>query len=151
MDCQTGKGPPPCIWTFVASVVCWCTYSILNDSLHHPYICECFCRKPYIYIYIYMSVCKCIAQDCAHLTQVLLRRPLCIGTQAAVRRTTLRSRPFIRYGRQRQFSVFLSLLLLHIIHVSCHIHHLAYCMYSHFPPIPSLLLLIYQIHKLLHD
>ena len=25
------------------------------------------------------------------------------------------------------FSVFLSLLLLHIIHVPCHIHHLAYC------------------------
>ena len=47
MDCQTGKGPPPCIWTFVASVVCWCTYSIFNDSLHHPYICECFCRKPF--------------------------------------------------------------------------------------------------------
>ena len=35
-------------------------------------------------------------------------------------------------------------------YVPCHIHHLAYCTYSHFPPIPSLLLLIYQIHKLLH-
>ena len=23
------------------------TYSIFNDSLHHPYICECFCRKPF--------------------------------------------------------------------------------------------------------
>ena len=32
----------------------------------------------YIYIYIYMSVCKCIVQDRAHLTQVLSRRPLCI-------------------------------------------------------------------------
>ena len=60
MDCQTGKGPPPCMWTFVASVVCWCTYSIFNDSLHHPYICECFCRKP-LYIYIlYMYVCMYI-------------------------------------------------------------------------------------------
>ena len=29
-----------------------------------------------IYIYIYMSVCKCIVQDRAHLTQVLSRRPL---------------------------------------------------------------------------
>ena len=37
MDCQTGKGPPPCIWTFVASVVCWCTYSIFNDSLIYIY------------------------------------------------------------------------------------------------------------------
>ena len=44
-----------------------------------------------------------------------------------------------------------SLLVLHIIHVPCHVHHLAYCMYSHFCPIPSLLLRIYQIHKLLHD
>ena len=41
--------------------------------------------------------------------------------------------------------------LLHITHVPCHIHQLAYCMYSHFPPIPSLLLLIYQIHNLRHD
>ena len=49
------------------------------------------------------------------------------------------------------YSIFLSLLLLIIIHVPCHIHYLAYCTYSHFPPIPSLLLLIYQIHKLLHD
>ena len=33
----------------------------------------------YLYIYnIYMSVCTCIAQDRAHLTQVLSRRPLCI-------------------------------------------------------------------------
>ena len=47
------------------------------------------------------------------------------------------------------FSVFLSLLLLHIIHVPCQIHHLAYCTYSHFPPIPSSLLLIYQIHNLM--
>ena len=31
-----------------------------------------------ICIYIYMSVCKCIVQDGAHLTQVLSRRPLCI-------------------------------------------------------------------------
>ena len=30
------------------------------------------------YLYIYMSVCTCIAQDRAHLTQVLSRRPLCI-------------------------------------------------------------------------
>ena len=41
------QGTPPCIWTFVASVVCWCMYSIFNDSLHHPYICGCFCRKPF--------------------------------------------------------------------------------------------------------
>ena len=33
-------------------------------------------RYLYIYIYIYMSVCKCIVQDRAHLTQVLSRRPL---------------------------------------------------------------------------
>ena len=44
-DVSRPTGPPPCIWTFVASVVCWCTYSIFNDSLHHPYICECFCRN----------------------------------------------------------------------------------------------------------
>ena len=31
-----------------------------------------------IYIYICLSVRKCIVQDCAHLTQVLSRRPLCI-------------------------------------------------------------------------
>ena len=30
-----------------------CTYSIFNDSLHHPYICECFCRKPFYSPYIY--------------------------------------------------------------------------------------------------
>ena len=32
----------------------------------------------YLYIYIYMSVCKCIVQERAHLTQVLSCRPLCI-------------------------------------------------------------------------
>ena len=69
VDCQTGKGPPPCIWTFVASVVCWCTYSIFNDSLHHPYICECFCRKPlYCEHYLnYLSCCNCtvgVKQKC---------------------------------------------------------------------------------------
>ena len=76
MDCQTGKGPPPCIWTFVASVVCWCTYSIFNDSLHHPYICECFCRKPfyspYIYIYIYISVTKWRSSGYLEFTKLLL-------------------------------------------------------------------------------
>ena len=25
-----------------------CTYLIFNDSLHHPHICEYFCRKPFI-------------------------------------------------------------------------------------------------------
>ena len=35
-------------------------------------------RYLYIYIYIYMSVCKCIVQERAHLTQVLSRQPLCI-------------------------------------------------------------------------
>ena len=35
--------------------------------------------------------------------------------------------------------------------LSCHVHHLAYCTYSHFCPIPSLLLRIYQFHKLLYD
>ena len=30
------------------------------------------------------------------------------------------------------------------------VHHLAYCTHSHVCPIPSLLLLIYQIHTLLH-
>ena len=29
------------------------------------------------------------------------------------------------------FGIFLSLLLLHIIHVPCHVHHLAYCKYIH--------------------
>ena len=57
----------------------------------------------YLYIYICLSA-TCIAQDRAHLTQVLSRRPLCIWNTAAVRSTTSRSRPFARYGRRRQFS-----------------------------------------------
>ena len=40
-------------------VQCWCTYSIFNDSLHHPYLCECFCRKPFyspcMHIHTYIS------------------------------------------------------------------------------------------------
>ena len=51
-----------------------------------------------IYILCYMSVCTCIAQDRVHIKPVLSRRPLCISTLAAVRSTTLRSRPFARYG-----------------------------------------------------
>ena len=54
-----------------------------------------------------MSVCTWIAQDRAHFTQVLSRWPLCIvfpGTLAAVRSTTLRTHPFVRYGLRCQFS-----------------------------------------------
>ena len=166
------------------------------------------------YLYIYMSVCKCIVQDRAHLTQVLSRRPLriwhtgccsalhfeespfrSVWTTAPVQLKTARTTtatsavrvqlpdigsagtttatwavhaqlPDRRSKRSlisqtaaigknawqlNDYSIFLSLLLLHIIHVPCHIHHLAYCTCSHFPPIPSLLLLIYQIHILLHN
>ena len=46
------------------------------------------------------------------------------------------------------FSIFLSLLLRRIIHVPCHIHHLAYRTYIHtFSPS---LLCYYSSHKLLH-
>ena len=50
----------------------------------------------------------CIAQDRAHLMQVLSHQPivhaLSFRILAAVWRTTLRSRPFNRYGRRCQFS-----------------------------------------------
>ena len=35
-----------------------------------------------------------------------------------------------------QLSIFLSLLLRHIMHVPCHVHHLAYCTYIHTFPYP---------------
>ena len=113
-------------------------------------------RYLYIYMYNYIYIYICLSASALCKTVHTLRKSYHVGrcafgTLAAVRRTTLRSRPFVRYGRRCQFSVFLTLSLLHVIHVPCHIHHLAYCTYSHFPPIPSLLLLIYQIHKLLHD
>ena len=86
----------------------------------------------YLYIYICLSasaLCKTV-----HTLRKSYHVGCCaFGTLAAVRRTTLRSRPFVRYGRRCQFSVFLTLSLLHAIHVPCHIHHLAYCTYSHFP------------------
>ena len=64
------------------------TVNVLNDIIIGER-CECSERSEannrvlleiprYLYIYIYMSVCTCIAQDRAHLTQVLSRRTLCI-------------------------------------------------------------------------
>ena len=60
----------------------------------------------YLYIYIYIYVCL---QRALHKTVDTLRKSYHVGhcafgTQAAVRSTTLRSRPFARYGRRRQFS-----------------------------------------------
>ena len=61
----------------------------------------------YLYIYnIYIYVCL---QRALHKTVHTLRKSYHVGhcafgTQAAVRSTTLRSRPFARYGRRRQFS-----------------------------------------------
>ena len=52
--------------------------------------------------------------------------------------------------RLNEFSIFLSLLLRHIIlHLPYASFSLLYYVYSHFSPIPSLLLLIFQVHKLL--
>ena len=58
------------------------------------------------YLYIYIYVCL---QRALHKTVHTLRKSYhvgrCVfGTLAAVRRTTLRSRPCVRYGRRRQFS-----------------------------------------------
>ena len=137
-----------------------------------------------------MSVCTCIAQDRVHalymqvLAGLLSSQPIvlwnsgCCSEHHFEESTTLRSRPFARYGRQfiwrqpgrrqlldkgsartitatwvvriqildtgiaaqarlrhrekndwqpNNFSIFLSLLLLHIIHVPLHIHNLTYC------------------------
>ena len=48
----------------------------------------------YLYIYIYMSVCTCIAQDRAHLTQVLSRRPLCIWNTGCCSEQYFEESPF---------------------------------------------------------
>ena len=65
-------------------------------------------RYLYIYIYIiYIYICLSASALCK--TVHTLRKSYHVGhcafgTLAAVRRTTLRSRPFVRYGRRRQFS-----------------------------------------------
>ena len=43
---------------------------------------------------IYMSVCTCIAQDRAHLTQVLSRRPLCIWNAGCCSEQQFEESPF---------------------------------------------------------
>ena len=71
----------------------------------HKYVC-----LHLQYNFFYMSVCACIAQDHAHLTQVLLRQPFCIWNTGCCsahhfeESTALKSRLFARYGQQRQFS-----------------------------------------------
>ena len=59
------------------------------------------------YVCIYMYIC--LSARALHKTVHTLRKSYHVGhcafgTQAAVRSTTLRSRPFARYGRRRQFS-----------------------------------------------
>ena len=59
----------------------------------------------YLYIYIYIYIC--LSARALHKTVHTLRKSYHVGhcafgTQAAVRSTTLRSRPFARYGRRRQ-------------------------------------------------
>ena len=60
----------------------------------------------YLYIYIYNL---CLSASALCKTVHTLRKSYHVGhcafgTQAAVRRTTKRSRPFVRNGRRRQFS-----------------------------------------------
>ena len=65
------------------------------------------CIYIYIHIYIYMSVCMCIAQDRAHLTQVLSCRPiLCIVLRntGCCSEHHFEESPLDRYGRRCQFS-----------------------------------------------
>ena len=59
----------------------------------------------YLHIYIYI----CLSARALHKTVDTLRKSYHVGhcafgILAAVRSTTLRSRPFARYGRRRQFS-----------------------------------------------
>ena len=61
----------------------------------------------YLYIYIYIYIC--LPARALHKTVDTLRKSYhvghcALGTLAAVRSTTLRSRPFARYGRRCQFS-----------------------------------------------
>ena len=62
----------------------------------------------YLYIYIlYIIICLSASALCktVHTLCKSYHVGRCaFGTLAAVRRTTLRSRPFVRYGRRRQFS-----------------------------------------------
>ena len=63
----------------------------------------------YLYIYVYIYTYICLSARVLHKTVHTLRKSYYVGhcaleTQAAVRSTTLRSRPFARYGRQCQFS-----------------------------------------------
>ena len=63
----------------------------------------------YLYIYIYNYIYICLSASALCKTVHTLRKSYhvgrCVfGTLAAVRRTTLRSRPGVRYGRRRQFS-----------------------------------------------
>ena len=51
-------------------------------------------RYLYIYIYICLSVCTCIAQDRAHLTQVLSRWPLCIWNTGCCSKHHFEESPF---------------------------------------------------------
>ena len=62
-----------------------------------------------IYIYIYNYIYICLSARALHKTVDTLRKSYHVGhcafgTQAAIPSTTLRSRPFARYGRRRQFS-----------------------------------------------
>ena len=82
-----------------------------------------------ICVYIHMSVCTCIAQDCAHLTQVLLRRPIDCGTEGkAIGSRTTSAYSFLHYFYIISTCIFprTSFSLLHV--------------YSYFLRIPSLLI-----------
>ena len=64
-------------------------------------------RYLYIYIYIYIYICLSASALCktVHTLRKSYHVGRCaFGTLVAVRRTTLRSRPFVRYGRRLQFS-----------------------------------------------
>ena len=64
-------------------------------------------RYLYIYIYIYIYICLSASALCktVHTLCKSYHVGRCVfGTLAAVRRTTLKSRPCVRYGRRRQFS-----------------------------------------------
>ena len=60
-----------------------------------------------IYVYIYIYVCLSASTLCktVHTLRKSYHVGHCVfGILAAVRRTTLRSHPFVRYGRRRQLS-----------------------------------------------
>ena len=59
----------------------------------------------YLYIYIYICLSASALCKTVHTLRKSYHVGRCaFGTLAAVRRTTLRRRPFFRYGRRRQFS-----------------------------------------------